>query len=76
METRTRKVDSKARTTLFQDFAGCLVTVERVGPGELRVRKLRRAVRKYSLSQLVAGITKKNRHAEVRTGRPVGGEVW
>ena len=76
MESRTRKVDDKARTTLFRDFAGCFVTVERVGPDELRVRKLRRANRKYSLAQLVAGITKKNRHAEVRTGRPVGGEIW
>jgi hypothetical protein len=76
METRTRKVDSKARTTLFRDFAGCFIIVERVSSDELRVRKLRRASRKYSLAQLVAGITKKNRHAEIPTGRPVGGEVW
>ncbi len=75
METRTRKVDSKARTTLFRDFAGCFVIVERLGPDELRVRKLRRASRKYSLTQLVAGITKLKQHAEISSGRPLGCEV-
>jgi antitoxin component of MazEF toxin-antitoxin module len=76
MEKRTRQVDAKCRTTLFPDFAGCTVTIERVGPDEVRVRKVRAIKRKYSLAQLVAGITKENRHAEIPTGRPVGGEVW
>lgn len=76
MEKRTRQVDAKARATLFQDFAGTTVTIERVNPHELRVRKVRSRKRKYSLQQLVAGITAKNRHAETSTGPPVGGEAW
>ena len=76
MLKRTRLVDAKARATLFADFAGCTVTIERVNTDELRVRKTRSRKRKYSLSQLVKGITKKNRHQEISTGRPVGGEVW
>jgi antitoxin MazE len=30
----------------------------------------------YNLKDLLAGITKKNRHGEVSTGSPVGDEVW
>jgi len=30
----------------------------------------------YTLDELLAGITKKNIHAEVDTGRPAGKEVW
>ena len=76
MEKRTRQVDAKARTTLFRDFAGTTVVIERVSSEELRVRKVRSKKRKYSLRQLVAGITRKNRHDEITTGQPVGGEVW
>jgi antitoxin MazE len=47
------------------------VTVEQ--EGVLVIRAVRR---KYSLDQLVAGITKKNRHDEIDWGRPVGKEVW
>jgi antitoxin component of MazEF toxin-antitoxin module len=76
MQKQTRKVDAKARTTLFADFAGCTVTVERVSPEEVRIRKVRTVKRKYTLAQLVAGITPENRHAEIPTGPPVGGEQW
>ena len=76
MQKRIRQVDTKARTTLFPDFAGCTVMIERVGPEELCVRKVRSLKRKYSLKQLVAGITRKNRHDEIATGKPVGGEAW
>jgi antitoxin component of MazEF toxin-antitoxin module len=76
MQKRTRQVDAKARATLFADFAGCTVTIERVNAEEICVRKVRSGKRKYSLAQLVKGITKKNRHDEISTGRPVGGEVW
>lgn len=76
MNVRTRKVDAKARTTLFDDFAGCTVTIERVGPEEVRIRKVRTVTRKYTLAQLVSGITKENRHPEISTGPPVGGEQW
>ena len=31
---------------------------------------------RYSLEQLVAGITEENAHAEVDTGEPIGNEVW
>jgi hypothetical protein len=67
-----RKVDSRGWLTLFRDFAGLMVTIERLDRNELRVRKLQGPVRKYSLAQLVAGITRKNRHAEISTGRSVG----
>ena len=76
MEKRTRVVDAKGRTTLFPDFARCIVTVERIGVNEVRIRKRRRGARKYSLKQLVSGITRQNRHAEIATGPPRGGEVW
>lgn len=76
MDKRTRQVDAKARTTLFQDFAGATVTIERVSANELRVRKVRTRKRKYTLRELVAGITPRNRHAEIATGPPVGGEAW
>lgn len=31
---------------------------------------------KYTLEELVAGITPKNRHRETNTGKPVGKESW
>jgi hypothetical protein len=75
MSTLTRKTDQKARLTLPSDFASCMVTVERHGD-ELRVRKARKLVaRRYSFKQLMAGVTKKNIHAEVKTGPPVGKEI-
>ena len=30
----------------------------------------------YRLEDLLKGVTKRNRHAEVETGAPVGQEVW
>jgi antitoxin MazE len=39
------------------------------------VRKKRRE-RRYTLDELVAGITPENRHPEVDWGPPVGDEVW
>jgi antitoxin component of MazEF toxin-antitoxin module len=75
MKTLTRKTDRKARLTLPSDFASCLVTVERNGD-ELRVRKARRVVaRRYSFKQLMAKVTKKNIHAEIKVGPPVGREA-
>ncbi|MBI1832019.1 MAG: hypothetical protein HYR84_11275 [Planctomycetes bacterium] len=74
METLVRKTDQKARLTLPGDFASCLVTVERHGD-ELRVRKARKVVaRRYSFKQLMAKVTKKNIHAEIKTGRAKGKE--
>jgi len=42
--------------------------------GEIRLRPRRR--RRYSLDELLDGITERNRHGEVEAGRPVGREVW
>jgi hypothetical protein len=75
MKTLTRKTDSKARLTLPNDFASCLVTVERQGD-ELRVRKAQKVVaRRYSFKQLMQRVTKQNIHAEVKTGPAVGREA-
>lgn len=38
--------------------------------------ELRPARRRYELSDLVSGITAKNRHGETGWGRPVGEESW
>jgi hypothetical protein len=65
----------KGRLTLPSDFAGCLVTIERVGD-ELRLRKAQPGVgRRYSFRQLMAGVTAENVHTEVQTGPAVGKEV-
>jgi antitoxin component of MazEF toxin-antitoxin module len=76
MKKRTRLVDAKARMTLFRDFAGFQVTIERISSEEVRIRKLRARKRKYVLADLAARITPKNRHTEIATGSPVGGEIW
>jgi antitoxin MazE len=43
------------------------------GEGGIVLRPTRR---KYELSELVAGITPKNRHREIDWGRPRGEESW
>jgi antitoxin component of MazEF toxin-antitoxin module len=72
----TRKVDQKGRVTLFEDFAGQLVIVERVGDDEVRLKKAKTVRKKYSLAQLLAAVTPDNIHAEVDFGPPVGREAW
>ena len=42
--------------------------------GEIRLRPQRR--RRYSLATLLDGITERNRHGEVGSGRRVGRDVW
>jgi antitoxin MazE len=37
---------------------------------------LRSTRRRYRLSELVAGITRKNRHQETTWGPPIGEETW
>ncbi len=75
MKTQTRRTDSKARLTLPSDFSSCLVTIERHGD-ELLVRKARKVVaRRYSFKELMAGVTKKNIHEEIKTGPAVGKEA-
>ena len=53
--------------------AGSVVDIS-VGKDGLRIRPVRR--RKYALSKLLKAVSRKNLHAEVRTGRPVGREGW
>lgn len=53
--------------------AGSVVDIS-VGKDGLRVRPVRR--RKYALRKLLEGVKRKNLHAEVETGRPVGREAW
>ena len=40
------------------------------------VTKPKRRKRRYTLDELVAGITPENRHEEIDWGPPVGNEVW
>lgn len=44
--------------------------------GTLIVSIPKRRKRKYTLEELVAGITPENRHEELEWGPPVGNEVW
>jgi hypothetical protein len=72
----TRKVDKKGRVTLFEDFAGQLLIVERIGDDEIRLKKAKTVAKKYSLKQLLSAVTPENIHAEVDFGPPVGREAW
>jgi hypothetical protein len=75
MKAIIRMTDTKGRLTLPADFASCLVTIERHGD-ELRVRKAKKVhAQRYSFKQLMAGVTKKNIHAEVSTNPPIGKEA-
>lgn len=47
------------------------ITVEQEG-----VLVIRSTRRKYTLEQLVSGITKRNRHDETDWGPPTGKEIW
>jgi antitoxin component of MazEF toxin-antitoxin module len=78
MANVTRKADKKGRVLLFPDFAGQLVIVERIGEDEVRLKKATtaRRRRKYTLAQLLAGVTPENIHPEVDFGRPRGKEAW
>lgn len=75
MSAQTQKIDGKGRVSLPTDFAGCLVTIERLGD-ELLIRKVRRGMSgRYSFKQLMAGVTADNIHGEIGTGNAVGGEA-
>ncbi|MCU1309170.1 MAG: chpR [Candidatus Angelobacter sp.] len=53
--------------------AGDLIELVVHKPGCVLVRALRP---QPTIRHLVAGITPKNRHREIKTGKPVGNEVW
>jgi antitoxin MazE len=42
----------------------------------IEIARTRRRKRRYTLDELVAGITPGNRHQEIDWGPPVGNEVW
>ena len=42
----------------------------------IEVTKPKRRKRRFTLDELVAGITPENRHEEIDRGPPVGNEVW
>ena len=42
----------------------------------IEIARPRRQKRRYTLDELVAGITADNRHEEIHWGPPVGNEVW
>jgi antitoxin component of MazEF toxin-antitoxin module len=76
MALTTRKVDKKGRVTLFDDFAGQLLIVERIGEDEVRLKKAKTVAKKYSLAQLIAEVTPETIHAEIDFGPPLGKEAW
>jgi hypothetical protein len=70
-----RKTDSRGRVTLPKDFVSCIVTLERAGD-VVRIRKAQSVLaRRYSFKQLIAGVTKRNLHEPINTGRPLGAEA-
>jgi antitoxin MazE len=57
--------------------AGKPATMEvRDGKLVVELAKPKRRAGRYSLEQLVAGITSENRHPELEWGRPVGNQGW
>jgi antitoxin MazE len=52
---------------------GDTVTVEAADDGSLVIRPARA---RYSVDELVRGITRRNRHGETPWGAPVGNEPW
>ena len=47
-----------------------------VSDGKLIVEVTRKRKRRYTIEELVAGITPENRHEEMEWGPPVGNEIW
>jgi antitoxin component of MazEF toxin-antitoxin module len=76
VRTRTRRTDAKGRLALSPDFANALVIIDWISDNEIRIRKARVVLKRFSLEKLLAGITKENLHGEVDTGPPVGKEIW
>jgi antitoxin component of MazEF toxin-antitoxin module len=70
-----RQADERGRVTLGGDFANQMVLVEQVGEGELRIRKVKRGVRRFTLDQLLANVTPDKLHPETEMSPAVGKEV-
>jgi antitoxin MazE len=80
MKTRVQRWGNSLAVRIPKAFADeiavdCDAEVDMsVRDGVLTVAPVR--VRKYTLDELVAGITEENRHDEVATGPSVGVEQW
>lgn len=79
MQTKVQKWGNSLAVRIPRSFAaearveaGSTVDIS-VERGSLRIRPARR---RYSLSELVRRISRRNIHAEVPTGEPVGRETW
>jgi antitoxin component of MazEF toxin-antitoxin module len=76
MSTQVRRSDKKGRVILPADFAASVLIIERVSDSELRIRKGRTVrKRKYTLGQLLEGVSEANKHPAIDWGRPVGKEI-
>jgi antitoxin component of MazEF toxin-antitoxin module len=75
MATMKRHVDARGRVTLGGEFANQTVVVERIAKGELRIRKVKCRVRRFTLEQLLADVTPDKLHSETDTGTAVGKEI-
>jgi antitoxin component of MazEF toxin-antitoxin module len=75
MAPLTRKVDTKGRVVLPEEFAGQTVKLEVVGEGHVSVRIAKPPRKRPSLNELLSRITKKNRPEPVEFGAPVGDEL-
>jgi mRNA interferase MazF len=76
MSAEVRRSDKKGRVVLPVDFAASVLIIERISDTELRIRKGRTVrKRKYTLDQLLAGVTEENKHPAVDWGPPVGKEI-
>jgi antitoxin component of MazEF toxin-antitoxin module len=76
MQCNTRRTDKKGRVTLPSSFANHLVIIEQISDDELRIRRAKAVPRKYTLAQLLSGITTENLHGEIDTGPSKGNEAW
>ena len=79
MVTRVQKWGNSLALRIPQSFAvqakvaaGTAVDIA-VEKGHLVIRPVRQ---RYRLRDLLKAVDTRNVHAEVQTGRPVGGEIW
>ncbi len=76
MSTEVRRSDNKGRVILPADFAGTVLIIDRISDTELRIKKGQTVrKRKYTLAELLEGVTEENKHPAVDWGPPVGKEV-
>jgi hypothetical protein len=76
MSLSTRKVDTKGRVVLPEQFIGKTVAIERVGEEEVRIRIVRTPRRCPPLSWLLAGATEENLANGAVFGPPQGEEQF